>query len=575
MGSETRYLAFSAGLFLIVFQARAQLVPDWSRVHTDHFELISRYDPAKTGPLLLDLEWARAVLAANLQLKPETDRKVLVLVPDSVFEYEQVSPSKYSAGYYLGAPWRDIIVLRDLHGARHSLFHEYTHLVLQHQGGSWPAWFNEGTAEFYATMSPTKQGVEAGRHEPTRTEVLRKGAWVPISYLFTLDTSFNLPSADAVNRFYAQSWLYVHMLHLSGAYRDRFQDFRELLSGGLSTEDALRRVYSKSANQFDNEARDWFLQKRLPMDLYPAPAPVSSKVDVKPAGQLNYEIVRATVAASGAAKNADRDEYPSLARRAAGQCALQAPLGDLAFAAHLFREAASHYQEAIRCGGDAAGLAQGLELTLGYREKIPTQELEPVAAVTGGSRSRYLMGRNRFFTNDYEGALSEFAKVKELPESQKFQMVRLQALSLARLQRFSEAEEAAGRLAELARNEEQRQSAQLTRDDVQRERQAIENPPESPDRLLHKSILNGLARLEGEVIRVDCLGAGARFWVRSGAETRKVIIADPAEVVTGPEADTPLEFSCGQQRRGVLIGYKPRPDSDTDTVGRIRYIEFR
>jgi hypothetical protein len=73
---------------------------------------------------------------------------------------------------------------------------------------------------------------------------------------------------------------------------------------------------------------------------------------------------------------------------------------------------------------------------------------------------------------------------------------------------------------------------------------------------------------------VDCLGERARFWVRSGAATRKLIIADPSEVVTGPEG-TALEFGCGIQSRAVVIGYSPEHDAKAGTEGRIRYLEFK
>jgi hypothetical protein len=101
--------------------APAQLVKDWHAVETPHFEAVSRYDPAKVEALLGDLEWARGVFETHFGLKSRLDRKVLILIPDSPFDYEQLSPAKRAAGYYLAAPWRDMIVLRELlkRGARY------------------------------------------------------------------------------------------------------------------------------------------------------------------------------------------------------------------------------------------------------------------------------------------------------------------------------------------------------------------------------------------------------------------------------------------------------------------------
>jgi hypothetical protein len=111
----------------------------------------------------------------------------------------------------------------------------------------------------------------------------------------------------------------------------------------------------------------------------------------------------------------------------------------------------------------------------------------------------------------------------------------------------------------------------LTLQDVQRGKREAE-AAQDPNRA-RNAILNLYTRVEGVLTRVDCLGERARFWVRSGAVTRKLIIADPSEVVTGPEGAA-LEFGCGEQRRAVLIGFQPEPDAKNGTEGRIRYLEF-
>jgi tetratricopeptide (TPR) repeat protein len=554
-------------VLLAVVPGRPQLVRDWRAVRTTHFELISRCDPAKTGPLLLDLEWARSVFETNFGLKSRFDRQVLLLVPDSPFDYEQISPSKFSAGYFLGTPWRDTIVLKELFNARHGLFHEYTHLVLHHQGGRWPAWFNEGTAEFYASMRRTKEGVDTGTPPSGRLPILRKGAWVPIAYLTDIENGLNLPSPDAVNRFYAQSWLYVHMLHLAPAYRDRFSQFRALMADGARAEEALGRVYAKSLVQFDEDAREWVRQERFPTERLQTPPEVSPKVDSTVIGPLDVEIARATVAASGPGKSQAAPEYASLARTAGDGCGRQAALGDLAFAARLFREASMHYREALRCGVKNDGIVQGLESAMSYRPDLRVEELESVVALGGGGRSHYLLGVARFSAKDYEGALREFERASGLAQPEEFRMRRLKAMSLAALQRLAEAQQVAQSLKELARDANQRQAAQRTVDDVQ-SGGAAESLQAAP-------VLRRLARLDGDLIRVDCMGERARLWVRSGSEIRKLLIADLKEINNGSETKASLALRCGEQHRSVAIRYQEQHDPATETAGRIRYLEFR
>ena len=473
-----RKLTFSVSCLLLAIGGEAQLVRDWRSVRTAHFELVSRYDPAVTSPLLLDLEWARAVFETNYGSQSRLDRQALLLIPDSPFDYEQVSPSKFSDGFYLGAPWRDFILLRALLKARQGLFHEYTHLILHHEGGQWPVWFNEGTAEYYSTMQRSGGSVEVGLPDPARLASLRKSVWLPISYLTTLNGTSSLTSVQAVQAFYAQSWLFVHMLHLSPAYGAGLASFRALLADGLPSDEALRRVYGKSLVQFDEDGRAWLRQGRFPVERLKAPPEPAASVESTVIGTADVEIARLTVMASGPGRSEAESGYLRLAKTTGGRCELQPALGDLAFAARLFRQASGHYRESLGCGASAAGLAQGLEMALSFRQDLRRDELEEVAALTGSGRSHFLFGVGLFFDKDYQGAVRELEMAGGLAQADEFRKNRIRAISLAKLRRFGEAHEAAQGLKSLATDVHQRQSALLTIEDVERERQMAEAPPE-------------------------------------------------------------------------------------------------
>jgi hypothetical protein len=130
----------------------AQLTRDWHAVRSPNFEIVSRYETARIKPLVETLEWARAVMELNFGWKSSIPRPALVLLPDAPYDFERMVISKHTGGFYLNAPWRDIIVLRELTGARHALLHEYTHMVTRHQGARYPAWFHEGLAEFFGSL---------------------------------------------------------------------------------------------------------------------------------------------------------------------------------------------------------------------------------------------------------------------------------------------------------------------------------------------------------------------------------------------------------------------------------------
>lgn len=573
--SAPRHLILLAAL---AFPAHSQLVRDWHTIQTPHFEAISRYDPARLTPLLTDLEWCYSVFQLNLNFRPRTTRAALVLIPDSPFDYEQLSPAKYAGGYYLGAPWRDLIVLRDILDARHAFFHELAHLALQHEGGRFPVWFNEGNAEYFAEMRPAPTHVEAGPPDRRRINVLAKGAWVPAAYLTTLKSASELNSSDAVHRFYAQSWLYVHMLRLNPAYAPAFPQFRDLLKQGIPAEEALQKVYTKSLVQFDNDARQWIRAPQWPTEKLKAPTAATAPFTTTLASTLDIELAKALAASgrppsTGATRSASAPSaaYVKLAQLAGDACPHQAALGDLAFSSRLMAEASAHYQRALACGVDVSSIAHGLESSITYRERVPPSELEKVARLTGSVRSQYLLGVARFFDNDFAGAVESLAHVTGLSHNEQFRAQRVRTLALYKLDRHAEALAEAKRLFEMAESSEERQTATITIQDIERDTQHAETR-----RLpAHEALLRNLSRIDGFVTRVDCLGERARFTIQDGAQTVKLIIADPNEVISGGEDAKQLEFSCGPQKRAITVGYTHANDPATATTGRIKYLVFR
>lgn len=557
-------------LALAALPAAPQLVRDWHRVRTEHFELVSRYDPARTAPLLTELEWARAVFEVNFGTKSRVGRRVLVFLPDSPYEFEQMVRSPLPDGFYAGVPWRDIIVLRQLLNTRRSLLHEYTHLIMHHEGGRWPAWFQEGCAEYFSSLRIEKGEPVAGVAEKAALAMLARDVWMPVSYFMEF-SPMQAKDSGQMRRFYAQSWLFVHMMRLSPAYRDGFAGFYRLLGDGVPTEEALRKVYGKTASVWDDDARAWARRPSHPIErLKPPPALPSSKPETRAAVQLEVDIARNIIFAYGNPQSNTRADYSRLARLAGERCDLQPALGDLAYAARLWPQASLHYSAALKCGSGTDEISEGLELAMSHRPEIASTELEPLAAQTGSSQLFLQLGTGRFFEGDYAGALEALARAGGLPPSDEFRRVRLQALGHAHLQQFEEAGQYLIRLTAMARDEFERQSVGITREDIARLRQASEGPPPEP---YSRVVLRSLTRVDGVVTRVDCLGDRARFWIQAGQAILKLLVDDPSEVISGD--GKPLEFACGPQQREIIAGYKEQPDSGTETVGRLRYLEFR
>ncbi len=83
------------------------------------------------------------------------------------------------------------------------------------------------------------------------------------------------------------------------------------------------------------------------------------------------------------------------------------------------------------------------------------------------------------------------------------------------------------------------------------------------------------AKLKGKLERVDCLTGMARIAVRT--EDKKLVqllIRNPGKIVIEGGGDKTL--GCGSQRppRNISVGYFPKPDAKTATMGEAALIEF-
>jgi hypothetical protein len=108
----------------------------------------------------------------------------------------------------------------------------------------------------------------------------------------SLRSTSELPSDDARLPFYAQAWLFVNMVRLSSDYREKYEAFRAMLDEGTGTEEALKRVYGKSAVQFDNDARQWARQKATVVERLKVAAPVNPKIHETVLRDLEVQIAQ-------------------------------------------------------------------------------------------------------------------------------------------------------------------------------------------------------------------------------------------------------------------------------------------
>lgn len=186
------------------------------RLTTPNFDLYSSLNRKQSAFVLKQLEDARQALEALHIGTAKAGAPVRVIAFGSEREYARFRSNDASAAYYLRAGGQEYIVLgEELSRGGAPVVHEYVHHLLHQQYGHLPLWLDEGLAEVYSTATQQAKGLRVGLPPQDRLEWLRMD-----QPAYDLETLFSIrrSSFDKTkhltprSRFYAESWLLVHML---------------------------------------------------------------------------------------------------------------------------------------------------------------------------------------------------------------------------------------------------------------------------------------------------------------------------------------------------------------------------
>ena len=200
--------------------------------------------------VLADLERAYDELDDRLGLRPS--RRIEVVIYDAgVFDRQFAGAFRFAAaGFYhgviriRGATKLDVRLSRVLH-------HELVHAALDAAAPSYvfPAWFNEGLAEWFEARALGKRHLN-GAELHYLGEARRQGALFSLGALST--PSFGHLGPEAARLAYLQSYGMVEFLASVGGERS----LRELCDGLVRTRDlhrTLRRVYRNDLDELEAE----------------------------------------------------------------------------------------------------------------------------------------------------------------------------------------------------------------------------------------------------------------------------------------------------------------------------------
>ena len=139
-----------------------------------------------------------------------------------------------------------------------TVFHEYTHFVMQQNFGTLPTWVNEGVADFYSTFRSDYKNGQAlvGLAPRSRLATIRERGIMPLERILTMDGSAALlRDPNGMLAFYAQSWAFVHYVQLGtdGNRRGQIGAYLKAIDQGVPIEQAFNRAFGVTFAQMQRE----------------------------------------------------------------------------------------------------------------------------------------------------------------------------------------------------------------------------------------------------------------------------------------------------------------------------------
>ncbi|MBX9604321.1 MAG: hypothetical protein K2X35_25190 [Bryobacteraceae bacterium] len=502
----------------------------WIRVSSSGGEVVTDASPAVALTALRDIEFLRSATPRWFERQPDRIR-VFLPVAESLFRDFRADGNTQGVAHSRGGEdW--IIAYASNPDWRRILKHEYIHLLLGRTAIPWPAWAEEGQAEFYSTLR-----VDGGR--------LRVGDPVPGHLRAPLDRALDLsraPSEADGGLFYAQSWALVHYLLTAPAHKGQWDEFRRLLASGDPA--AVESAFGRGLPDL--------LRRALPLvpratGFGGTPAPPTSAISVRSealpaveAGLLRAQLLLET-------GNAARGE--DLIRRLAREHP-RSPSAVAALAA-LDRDRAALRALAEAAPDNAAVLFDLATMLREERSPEAGDLLRRVAVLNPRhAEAHHLLGLMASESRRWEEAAAHLRRAAQLRPRQASWWHAL-AFAEWKANRVAEAREAARRAAAFAATPAEQAMATALLNDMGAP--AATAPAVPGDRVrTPSSWVNGEdARIEGLLTRVHCQDGGIYLTIASDRERLTLQVRDPRLVQT--PSGLPFEFRCGAPERPAKV----------------------
>lgn len=241
--------------------------PQWLEIRSPHFSVVTDAGEKRGREAAMRFEQMRSVFATMYpKAKVNNPIPLQIVAFRNTKEFRQFAPlwqGKPTELTGLFQPGQDrsfILLDMSVENPWSVVFHEYAHQLMNGMVvEETEPWFQEGFAEFFASIEVDNKQAKVGKIPEYTYQVLHQTGLLRISDLFSIQhqsAAYN-ESGDRRTAFYAESTLVVHYMYDNQLIPKLGAYFTLRTYKRLSVEDAIQQAFGMSSAQFDKILRDY------------------------------------------------------------------------------------------------------------------------------------------------------------------------------------------------------------------------------------------------------------------------------------------------------------------------------
>ena len=254
----------------------------WLRVSSDHFVVLTDAGQKAGHDTAARFEQMRAMFGQLLMRnKIKMGEPLQIIAVGDNKEYQQLAPTANgpsAPGFWLSGEDRIFIVLNlSRPDSWRAIEHPFAHYWLNYNYPPTPAWFDEGFAEYFASLNLTGKNAEFGSDPELNpiyesgvaadetsnlksfTEILQNPVWLAWPDLLTMKNRVvNGREGTHHTLFYAQSWILVDYLINKDKLSDAGKYFGLVELQKVPVEQAIQQAFGMTTEQLDHEVKSYF-----------------------------------------------------------------------------------------------------------------------------------------------------------------------------------------------------------------------------------------------------------------------------------------------------------------------------